>query len=389
MRICFISLMKGFAWGGSEELWCMVANHALQQGNTVMASVKHWDNLHANIKNLQQKGATLHLRDVPGPRSTAKPLIERIFNKVQHKISGPPKAAAADPFKGWQPVIDFKPDVVVINSGGMYDIIKYPELINVLHHYKLPYYLISQLNFENLPLPDAQRVAARNAFAGAKVVFFVSERNKVVAERNMVVRLNNSIIINNPMKLKEGFPVAFQPAETLRFASVARLDTKYKGQDILLQILAGEQWKNRNWELNFYGSGPDENYIRELITFYNLQDKVKMHSNVSDILSVWQYNHLLLMPSAAEGTPLSLIEAMFCGRTAVVTDVGGNADLIIDDQNGFLTACQSLASFGDGLERAWQQRDKLQAFGEQAYLTVKDKVNMNSYKTIYDTVTAA
>jgi glycosyltransferase involved in cell wall biosynthesis len=43
------------------------------------------------------------------------------------------------------------------------------------------------------------------------------------------------------------------------------------------------------------------------------------------------------MASSGEGKPLALTEAMLCGRPAVVTDVGGNAELVSDRVTGFVT----------------------------------------------------
>lgn len=35
MKIAFISLMEGFPWGGSEELWSLAAMKALDKGQSV------------------------------------------------------------------------------------------------------------------------------------------------------------------------------------------------------------------------------------------------------------------------------------------------------------------------------------------------------------------
>jgi glycosyltransferase involved in cell wall biosynthesis len=77
-------------------------------------------------------------------------------------------------------------------------------------------------------------------------------------------------------------------------------------------------------------------------------------------------NHLLVLPSRSEGTPLALVEAMLCARPAVVTDVGGNADWVEDDQTGFVAEAPTAKSFGAALERAWAARAKWQIMGKQA-----------------------
>ena len=77
-------------------------------------------------------------------------------------------------------------------------------------------------------------------------------------------------------------------------------------------------------------------------------------------------NHLLVLPSRAEGTPLALVEAMLCGRPAVITDVGGNAEWIADGRTGFVAEAASARSFGATLERAWLARADWQKMGLQA-----------------------
>ena len=51
---------------------------------------------------------------------------------------------------------------------------------------------------------------------------------------------------------------------------------------------------------------------------------------------IWAEHHALVLPSRFEGMPLVVVEAMLCGRPCIVTDVGGNAELIRDGINGFL-----------------------------------------------------
>ena len=65
---------------------------------------------------------------------------------------------------------------------------------------------------------------------------------------------------------------------------------------------------------------------------------VHFRGHVNDIRAIWEQNHLLVLPSRYEGLPLALVEAMWCGRPAVVTDVGGNAELCVGKRNGICRA---------------------------------------------------
>ena len=75
---------------------------------------------------------------------------------------------------------------------------------------------------------------------------------------------------------------------------------------------------------------------------------------------------MLVLPSRYEGLPLALVEAMWCGRPAVVTDVGGNAEVCSDGETGFLSVAPTVELLDEALERAWAQRDNWQAMGRVA-----------------------
>src|SRR5262249_57889837 len=68
-----------------------------------------------------------------------------------------------------------------------------------------------------------------------------------------------------------------------------------------------------------------------------------------------------------EGKPLALTEAMLCGRPAVVTDVGGNAELVSDGVTGFVAKSATLAGIRDALERSWMERNSWAEIGARAH----------------------
>ena len=83
---------------------------------------------------------------------------------------------------------------------------------------------------------------------------------------------------------------------------------------------------------------------------------------------------MLVLPSRYEGLPLTLVEAMWCGRPAVVTDVGGNAELCVDDETGFVAPAATESSFTDTLQRAWERRREWLEMGRAARARVEDQM---------------
>jgi glycosyltransferase involved in cell wall biosynthesis len=93
---------------------------------------------------------------------------------------------------------------------------------------------------------------------------------------------------------------------------------------------------------------------------------VELVGHVSDIRALWAENHLLVLASRLEGTPLALVEAMLCGRPAVVTDVGGNTEWVDDGQTGWVAEAGSARHVGAALERAWSAAAEWETVGRRA-----------------------
>jgi glycosyltransferase involved in cell wall biosynthesis len=55
-----------------------------------------------------------------------------------------------------------------------------------------------------------------------------------------------------------------------------------------------------------------------------------------DVLDLMAAAGAVCLPSEAEAMPMSLLEAMALGRPVIATDVGGNAELVVDGETGFL-----------------------------------------------------
>ena len=61
--------------------------------------------------------------------------------------------------------------------------------------------------------------------------------------------------------------------------------------------------------------------------------------------------HLLVLPSHAEGLPVSVLEAFAHARTVVTTDVGALPDIVVPGENGLTVAPGDTASLAESLER--------------------------------------
>lgn len=80
--------------------------------------------------------------------------------------------------------------------------------------------------------------------------------------------------------------------------------------------------------LYIVGNGDDYDYCRSLVRQYNLEDYVVFTGLCKDVPDVLKSMDIFILPSASEGLPISIIEALRQGLFVLVTDVGGCKEMI-------------------------------------------------------------
>jgi glycosyltransferase involved in cell wall biosynthesis len=372
MKIAFFAtLMTDSPWGGSEELWCGTARLALERGHQVAVVSFGGPEIPPKLRELRDRGARLLRLGNFTSWYHARSLRWRLRWKLEQ-------------FTVWGALASWKPDVVCVSQGGTFDMVSQTVFTRFLDEQGVPYIVICQYNAEDGALgSEGERQFAIGYLSRARWVAFVAERNLHAAERQIAARLLNACVVRNPVNLADLRPVPYPPiSDVVKMANVARLNLQFKGQDILLEALGGERWRHRRWLLRFYGSGPDRPYLERLARHYGIGEKVEFRGHVADIRSVWADNHLLVMSSRSEGTPLSLVEAMICARPSVVTDVGGNLEWVDEPATGFVAEAASARCLDVALERAWEDRDRWESIGQSAHDAAMSKIDLHPDETV-------
>jgi glycosyltransferase involved in cell wall biosynthesis len=360
MKIGVISTWDGRSWGGSEELWATMVEEAVKEHLQVAVSICHGASIPAKYFSLHD-GVRVFRR---------RPLLVRRVEKVISKFASP-----------FRDIFRWNPDVICISEGGIYDSVYFSDLVELLYSAAIPYVVVCHFCRDDAGREDI-RESCKKFFERAVRVAFVSRKNLQSAERQLAHRLTNGIVLQNPVNLSDLSAVSYSSSKPLSMANVARLRAGFKGQDILLEVLGSPIWRDREWRLRLYGAGQDRKYLEELARHYGIAEHVEFCGHVDDIRAVWKTNHLLALPSRNEGTPLALIEAMLCGRPAVVTDVGGNAEWIEDGKTGFIAEAPTAKSFGAALERAWWAQADLEEIGMRAHKSALVKFDKSAGKSL-------
>jgi L-malate glycosyltransferase len=356
MNILFV-IISAAPFASNDLLAYRAAEELLRLGHRVLVSPWDWGDRNApEYEQIQKRGALLAMR---GRHERPDNFFLRQLEKIRHRVKSP--------LTEWRFADEFRPDAIVLSDPGTYHFLSVPGLIEFLKKRDVPFFTISQYNYENSYLSEDDYRKARSVFAKARRCFFVSGRNLNVARRQLCCDLPQALVVHNPPNLHDWSYVPFPSSERSRYCMLARLECAVKGQALVLQVLSEPVWRERDWSLSIFGKGPDETYLRDLIEYVGLRDKVQLRGFADDVRSVWYEQQILIMASSGEGKPLALTEAMLCGRPAVVTDVGGNAELVSDGVTGFVAHSATLAGVRDALQRSWVERDSWEDMGVRAH----------------------
>jgi glycosyltransferase involved in cell wall biosynthesis len=146
--------------------------------------------------------------------------------------------------------------------------------------------------------------------------------------------------------------------------AVGRL-VKQKDYPTLFRAL--ELLKHQQFVLLLAGNGPLEEELREECRRRGLEGQVRFCGAREDILDLYNAADAFVMSSEFEGLSAALLEAASTGLPAVVTDVGGNADVVKDEITGYVVPPAAPKQLAAAMHRLMALLpDSLQTMGNAA-----------------------
>jgi glycosyltransferase involved in cell wall biosynthesis len=353
----YLFLSTNENWGGSELLWTSAAKKLFGRGNEVRVSVPESNRVVPQVEHLRLAGCLMFYRR--GFPSFLYRWGRRFLPLSEYNDAQIRKAAEGV-------------DLVVISQGANFEALPWMENARaagdkyvVIAQSAVPYWW---------PNDDVAEKLALN-YENASAAYFVSQATLDLSRRQFGSPLRNGKVVRNPFNVLYDVQLAWpsNPSEELDLACVARLDVISKAQDVLLQVLALPHWRQRKIRLSLVGNGPNERGLHRIVDQLSLSN-VQFAGHQNNIEEVWRKHHMLVLPSRFEGMPLTVVEAMLCGRPCVATDVGGNRELIRDGINGFLAKAATVELLDEAMNRAWESRDGLREMGCRAANDVRQFV---------------
>jgi glycosyltransferase involved in cell wall biosynthesis len=157
----------------------------------------------------------------------------------------------------------------------------------------------------------------------------------------------------------------------------ARRFFPYRGTRVFATAIQRICAEYPNVHVTIAGSGPDENYLRNMLK--GRQYEFIQYCS-SESLSIHRDKHIAVIPTlGSEGTSLSLLESMAAGCAPICTNVGGMTNIILDHFNGLMISPneQQLYQAIKELVVDEKLRNRL---ASEAYRTANEAFNYNNWR---------
>lgn len=140
------------------------------------------------------------------------------------------------------------------------------------------------------------------------------------------------------------------------------------------------------------GDGPETERLKKLVSKHQLNNQIIFFGNLpfAEAISILKIADIVVNPSYTEGLPTAVTEAALCQKAIIATNVGGTSEIISGNNDGYLIEPKNIKQLKDNLSDLIDHSEKRFTFGQNAYLTVKNKFSWdqatNQYLEVFHTI---
>lgn len=159
------------------------------------------------------------------------------------------------------------------------------------------------------------------------------------------------------------------PADAVLAGVVARVEPA-KDHETLLRAVALVSSALPRLHLAVVGGGGELARLREAAIELGIGARVHFTGPRTDAAEWLQSVDFSVLSSVKEGLSNTVLESMAAGRAMIATDVGGNGEVIVDGETGFLVPPRDPRRFADALARLASSDRMMNEFGRAGHKRV-------------------
>ena len=178
-------------------------------------------------------------------------------------------------------------------------------------------------------------------------------------------------------------------SDTKVIGTIARLDP-IKNHHMMLKAFSQLLSTHPKTKLIIVGDGEECENIQTQITNLNLQDNVIMTGYDPQPQHYLALMDIFLLSSLSEGTSMTLLEAMALGKPCIVTDVGGNPEVIKNQHSGLVVKNDDAEAFSHAINLLisdFETRAQMSLNAKSRYAGTFSDIAMNTkFSSMYTTL---
>ncbi|MBF0622711.1 MAG: glycosyltransferase family 4 protein [Magnetococcales bacterium] len=227
-------------------------------------------------------------------------------------------------------------------------------------------YAFSQQGLKSLFVGWIAKFLYRLSLRCARSVFFQNPDDKNLFVFNHLIKHEKGILINGSgVDIQQYYPV--QLPQDISFLIIARL---LRDKGIYEYVEAARIVRQRNPEILFRIVGwLDKNpncCKQEELDEWVHEGIIEYLGQLEDVRPAIAESSIYVLPSYAEGTPRTVLEAMAMGRPIITTDTPGCRETVKDGINGFLVPVKNVPNLVQAMEKFIAKPSLIKKMGEHS-----------------------
>jgi glycosyltransferase involved in cell wall biosynthesis len=156
--------------------------------------------------------------------------------------------------------------------------------------------------------------------------------------------------------------------------------SREKGHAVLLRAVQQLRSIARKWKLVLVGTGPERDKLMRLARSLGLSEHVLFAGSHADVRPFYATADVFALPSLSEGSSNVLLEAMAAKIPIAATNAGGNPEIILHNETGFLVPSGDSQGLASAIAQLLGQPDLASRFAEAAFARATREFSLEQYR---------
>ena len=161
-----------------------------------------------------------------------------------------------------------------------------------------------------------------------------------------------------------------------------------KGHQYLIDAIPAVLEEFPDTSFVFAGRGQLEADLKQQVNRLGLDTRVHFLGLRQDIPRILALLDVFVLPSLSEGLSMAILESMMAGKPVIATRVGGNPEIVLDGETGFLVPPKDSHALAESLIALLKDRDLAIQFGEKGKRRAERQFSLQTmvgaYQSLYD-----